>query len=422
MDPMRHPEALLGPYRVLDLTDEQGLLAGKLLGDLGADVIKVEPPGGDPARRLGPFYHDQPHPERSLPWLAFNLNKRSITLNLACVDGQALFRRLVQSADFVLESFAPGYLEGLGLGYERLRALNPRLIVAAISPFGQSGPYRDYRATDLVATALGGFMYVTGDADRAPVRISFPVSYCHAGAEAAAACVMAHYYRERTGQGQFIDVSIQECVVWTLMNTTVTWDLLRSEVMRGAGVRVNPQTGVRTQQIWPCKDGYVSFILRGGLAGAHSTRSLVAWMDEEGRASPWLAAIQWMEVDVPHITQELYDALAAEIGAFFQTKGMSELYERAVRDRILLAPILTAKEVLESPQLRAREYFVEVEHPELGAGVRLVYPDGFVKLSAWAPRRWRRAPLIGEHNEEVYCGELGLARDDLPALAQAGVI
>ena len=420
MDPNRLPEAVLGPYRVLDLTGEQGLIAGKLMGDLGADVIKVEPPGGDASRSIGPFFHDEPHPEKSLYWMAFNLNKRGITLDLESADGRGLFLRLVETADFVVESFNPGYMDEIGLGYEVLSKANPRIIVAAITPFGQEGPYRDFKTTDLINMSMGAYTFTTGDADRPPVRISFPLSYCHAGAEAAAAAVMAHYHRERTGEGQFIDVSIQECVIWTLMNTTTTWDLIQTNVSRGGPVMVNPQTGLRMQTVWPCKDGYVTFIVAGGQTRAASMRAFVVWMDENGMASPGLKETPWEELDMRSITQEQYDAISAEIGPFLLSVTAGELYQKAVDQRFLLAPVTTAELALQSPQLQAREAFTEIEHPELGGTI--TYPGAFVKMSAWSPRIFRRAPHIGEHNDEVYHGELGLSREQLAALKQAGVV
>ena len=419
MDLDRMPEAFLGPYRVLDLTNEQGLIAGKLMGDLGADVIKIEPPGGDRARRIGPFYHDDPGPERSLYWAAFNLNKRGITLNLETDDGRELFRRLVKTADFVVESFEPGYMEYNGLGYDALSQVNPRIIVAAISPFGQTGPFREFKATDLINMAMGGYLFTTGDDDRPPVRISFPVSYSHAGAEAAAASVMAHYYRERTGEGQFIDVSMQECVVWTLMNTTTTWDLLHTNVSRGGPVRVNPQTGVRTQSVWPTKDGYVTFGIMGGPTRAASMRAFVAWMDSAGMASQQIKEVAWEELDLRSISQEQYDALSSEVGPFILSRSTNELYERAVQERFLLAPLTTAELAMQSPQLQARESLIEIEHPEMGG--TLTYPNAFAKMSAWSPRISRRAPMIGEHNREVY-GELGLSDQEMVVLAGSGVI
>src|SRR3989338_8654583 len=176
---------MLSPYRVLDLTDEKGLLCGKLLGDLGADVIKVERPGGDPARKIGPFYHDEADPEKSLFWFAFNTSKRGITLDIESAAGQATFKKLVETADFVIESFPPGYLDKLGLGYSALEKVNPGVIMVSITPFGQTGPYKDYKAPDIVAWAMGGVMYPWGDADRPPVHISHhSQAYLHAAGQA----------------------------------------------------------------------------------------------------------------------------------------------------------------------------------------------------------------------------------------------
>ena len=159
---------MLDQYRILDLTDEKGLLCAKLLGDLGADVIKIERPGGDPARNVGPFYHDEPDPEKSLFWFAFNTSKRGIILDIETAEGQGAFKRLVASADFVIESFPPGYMDKLGLGYLALEKINPGIILVSITPFGQTGPYRDYKTSDIVAWAMGGQMYSWGDADRPP--------------------------------------------------------------------------------------------------------------------------------------------------------------------------------------------------------------------------------------------------------------
>jgi crotonobetainyl-CoA:carnitine CoA-transferase CaiB-like acyl-CoA transferase len=203
-------ELLLEPYRVLDLTDAKGLLCGKILADLGADVIKIERPGGDPARNIGPFYHGIPHPEKSLFWFAYNANKKSITLNIESTDGQELLKKLVAKTNIVLESFTPGYMESLGLSYEKLTSVNRQLIMVSISAFGQTGPYKDYKASDIVLVAMGGSMYLYGDSDRPPVRISFPQAYLHASADAAVASVIALYYQQVIGEGQHVDVSAQE--------------------------------------------------------------------------------------------------------------------------------------------------------------------------------------------------------------------
>src|SRR5215470_16082087 len=251
--------ALLRPYRVLDLTTEFGELAGRILADLGADVIKIEPSEGDPSRWRPPFYGDRPDRESSLPWWASNLNKRSIVLDLEAPRAQSAFRRLVETADFVLESFQPGYLDQLGLGYASLSEINPRIIVTSITPFGQTGPYRNFPATDLTLRALGGFLYVNGDADRPPVRISADLAYRHGGGQGAAGSLVAHFERQRTGRGQHVDVSIQDYIPWTPLNVTFAAQVQHKNTMRQAvGFRAHT-TGVRFRFTWACKDGRIAF-------------------------------------------------------------------------------------------------------------------------------------------------------------------
>ena len=223
--PLAPGETLLGSYRVLDLTDERGVLCGKILGDLGADVIQVEPPGGSSARQVGPFYQDDPTPDKSLYWWAYCANKRGITLDIEHPDGRALLERLVPSADFLVESFDPGYMDSISLGYPRLTALNPRLVMASITAFGQDGPYSGYQATDITGMALGGFMHLTGDPDRPPLRPSFPHFYLHGSAAAAAGAMLAHTHRALTGEGQHVDVSCQQAVARTLAHAPQIWDI-----------------------------------------------------------------------------------------------------------------------------------------------------------------------------------------------------
>jgi len=213
-------DAALADYRVLDLTTDTCAYCGKILADLGADVIRIEPPGGDPSRNTGPFYKEAPDPEKNLNWWAYNTSKRGVTLNLETAEGKDLLRRLANTADALIESFPPGYMDSLGLGYAALSEANPGIIVTSISAFGQTGPYRDWKGPDIVGWALGGQAFTTGDEDRAPCRISFPQAYLHAANHAASATLAALYHREITGEGQYIDVSMQEAVVWTLMCST----------------------------------------------------------------------------------------------------------------------------------------------------------------------------------------------------------
>lgn len=411
---------MLACYRVLDLTDEKGFLCGKILGDLGADVIKVERPGGDPSRRLGPFYADDPHPEKSLYWMAYNTNKRGITLNLESKTGQELFRRLVQTADVVIESFAPGYLDRLGLGYAALAELKPDLIMTSITPFGQSGPYSSFKASDLEMMAASGLMSLLGPPDRPPVRVTLPQSYPWTGMFAAAATLMALYYRGITGEGQQVDVAGQAALVPALAHAPTFWDVLRQNPRReGIYMTGRSVTGARMRCIFPCKDGYINFIVYGGPAGRATNKALTEWMAEEGRATEYLLNKDWDSFDIATVTQEEIDLIEGPVAEFLKTKTKAEFLEQAIKRRMLGYPVSTAEDILKDEQLKAREFWQEIEHPELATV--LTYPGGFAKFSAAACRVFRRAPRIGEHNAEVY-GELGLSREEQLQLAQAGVI
>ncbi len=411
---------LLAPYRVLDLTDERGLLAGKILADLGADVVQIEPPGGNPARNIGPFYGDDPQPEKSLFWWAYAANKRSITLDLEQKDGQALLKKMVAEADFLVESFAPGYLDTLGLGYDVLAEINPKLVMVSITPFGQDGPYSNYQATDIVGMALGGFMYLTGDDDRAPVRISFPHFYLHGGAAGATAAMLAHTYRITSGQGQYVDVSCQQAVAKTLAHAPQIWDI-EGAILKRMGVYRQTSGENRVRINWPCKDGYVNYMVQGGSV-AYSTRALLEWMKEDSFDTAGLDAIDWEKMGYGAITPELMSQLGEPLGDFFKGHTRAELVQGSLDRRILLFPVATPSALQDHSQLEARGYFKELEHPELGATVQ--YPGAFVKSGDGEDIAgiYRRPPLIGEHNTVIFQGELGITGSELESLKRSGVI
>ena len=411
---------LLASYRVLDLTDERGLLAGKILADLGADVIQIEPPGGSPARNIGPFYGDDPLPEKSLFWWAYTANKRSITLDLEKKDGRALLERMVAEADFLLESFSPGYLEGLGLDYQRLAEINPKLVMVSITPFGQDGPYSHYQATDIVGMALGGFMYLTGDDDRAPVRISFPHFYLHGGAAGATAAMLAHTFRTISGQGQYVDVSCQQAVAKTLAHAPQIWDI-EGVILKRQGVYRQTSGENRVRINWPCKDGHVNYMVQGGSV-SYSTRALLGWMGEDGFDTTDLDAIDWEKMGYGAITPELMAQLGGPLGDFFNGHTKAELVQGSLDRRILLFPVATPSALQGHPQLEARGYFKELDHPELGVAVQ--YPGAFIKSGDGADIAglYRRPPLIGEHNLEIYRDELGLSVAEIESLKRGGVI
>jgi crotonobetainyl-CoA:carnitine CoA-transferase CaiB-like acyl-CoA transferase len=419
---------MLSPYRVLDLTNEHGFLCGKILGDLGADVVKVEKPCGDTGRSIGPFYNDIPEPEKSLFWMGFNTNKRGITLDIETADGRKIFKRLVEKADFVLESFDPGYMDKLGLGYSDLSQINPGVIVASISSFGQTGPYKDFKATDIVLWALSGVGYVTGDADRAPLMPSFPLSYFFAATSAAIGVLVALYERAITGEGQYVDAPAQLGLGWaTGPEAQGLWAFNKQVLKRSGRIYQRALTGVGSEVryihhplAYECKDGSVKFFpfVQGGSLA--STLALTEWVIEEDMASETLKNLDWNQFSWHTVSQEALDEITQSWSRFFLKHTKSELWEGAQKRGIMLYPILTTKDILEFKQLNIRDYWQEVEHPELGTSI--TYPGGFVKMTEAPCQIRRRAPLIGEHNEEIYIGELGLSTEELLTLKQAKIV
>jgi len=408
-------ENMLSPYRVLDLTDEKGLMCGKLMGDMGADVIKVERPGGDPARTIGPFYHDEEDPEKSLYWFAVNTSKRGITLNIEAKEGQEILRKLVKTADFLVESYPPGYMDSLGLGYSDLEKLNPGIIMVSITPFGQTGPYKDYQASDLVlwATGAGPCMRSFGDYDRPLYRISqHPQTYFHGGTEAVVGALVALYHRGSSGEGQHVDVSIQECMGFFPVGD---WDLNRRHRVRGASA-----LPVNVTHIWPCKDGYVMWRYTGGPNAVRHSIPLVNWMAEEGMADDWLKNFDWQNFSHFTTTQEVIDRMEEQTIRFFMSHTKAEMMEGAIKYRIMLYPVAAANDMVDSPQLAARGFWTQVEHPELGTSIG--YPGSWANASETPPVISRRAPLVGEHNEEVYANDLGISGETLARLKREGVI
>lgn len=410
---------MLRPYRVLDLTDEKSFLAGKILADLGADVIKIEKPGGDHSRNTGPFYHDIPAREKSLYWFAYNANKRGITLDIQTADGQEVFRRLVTTTDFVIESFPPGFMSKLGLGYDSLSQLNRGIIMVSITPFGQTGPYSEYKASDIIGMASSGLMWLLGEPDRAPLRLSLPQAILHAAAEAAVAALIALYHRGITGEGQYVDVAMQASLVTVTANAIPYWELNRV-ILNRTGVYRTGLTATRQRLLWPCKDGWVIFYILSGAFGARSNQALARWMDSEGMADDFIRNMDWEAFDIATATQETQDRLEEVTAKFFLTKTRQELYQAAIERGLGLCPVSNPKDLLESSQLEARNFWVEVDHPELGTTI--TYPGAFAQASGTPLTIRHRAPLIGEHNEEIYIDELGLSRQQLVTLKQSGVI
>jgi crotonobetainyl-CoA:carnitine CoA-transferase CaiB-like acyl-CoA transferase len=410
---------MLSGCRALDLTDEKGFLAGHILACLGVDVIKVERPGGDPSRRIGPFYDDIPDPQKSLYWFAYNANKRGITLDIETRDGKRLFKELVKTADFVIESFDPGYLDGLGLGYEALREVNPGIILTSITAYGQTGPYHDYKASDIVLMGMGGELFLTGDSDRPPVNVSLPQSWLHGAADGAVGALIAYYHKENTGEGQRVDVSIQQSVAWFLATTIPYWELDQIVLGRVGTFRSGSSSGTVQRQVWECKDGFVFFFMIGGMQGAKTCRQLVKWMADEGRADAYLSNMEWERFDMATATQEEIDRISAPIMAFFRSHTKQEILDAAIGRNVSVCPLSGMKDLMRDANLRERGFWIEIEHPELNG--HLEYPRQFIRSSEGPIGTRFRAPLIGEHNTEVY-GEMGLSGQTLVGMKTAGII
>ncbi len=321
---------MLSHLRALDLTDDKGFLCGKILADLGVNVIKVEKPGGDPSRNIGPFWGGQLGLERSLYWFAYNSNKKGITLDIEKSKGRETFKKLVSIADFVIESFPPDYLDKLGVGYQDLSRDNKKLIWASITPFGSQGPYRDYKDSDIVVMGLSGTLYQTGEADGPPVHISIPQASLHAGADAAVGCMVAYYHREKTGLGQHVDVSMQQSAAWFQANAVPVYELNGTILKRAGAFRAGMSSQVAQRQVWRCRDGYVFFNVIGGRTGAKTLGSLVAWMHEENLATDFLLHLDWDNFDMFNVSREVMDKISGPVGDFFLKHTRKELLQGAV--------------------------------------------------------------------------------------------
>ena len=398
----------LSGYRVLDLSGPLGVYCGKLMADMGADVIKVESVGGDPMRDIGPFVRDEPGPERSLYWHQFNSNKRSITLDFATTQGSDLLRRLSQKADVLLETCQPGTLDSLGLGYSDLSTQNQELVYVSITPFGQTGPYKDYKASDLVGFAMGGYMYVTGWPHTPPNRLWGSQAYHTASNRAFIAILIALYDRLNTGCGQYVDVSMQEAVSATTEHVNIAY------LYEGTpAVRCGFRHGGQFVATWRCKDGYVSITTNTQQAWD----DLRAWMAEDGMAGD-LMDEKYNDRFILRGEQSSHIEHLIETWALGHTR--KEIAEWGQSRHHPWGPVATPEELLDNPQLWGRDFFNRVDHPELEA--TFVHPGAPYKLalSSWKLRSV--APTIGQYNSEVYGSELGLSIKEMETLANASVI
>ena len=386
--------------RILDLADEKASFCTKLLADMGASVVKVERPEGDPSRKMGPFLGESPHPERSLFFLHHNTNKLGITLNLEHSEGRKIFHRLVERADVVVESFSPEYLKDLGLSYEILSRTNPRLILVSVTGFGQDGPRSKYKSCDIVTSAFGGQMYVSGSPSTPPLKPYGEQSYYTASLFAAIGILLALRKRNHTGEGEHIDISLQEALVSTLEHVMIQYFYEKTIPKRQGSLHWN-----NSFCILPCKNGYILMSL------FQQWETLVEWMDSEGMAED----LKEEKYKGEEFRQTHLDHIMEVLQRWTKTHTANELFELGQLMRFPWAPACSPKEVLESPQLKSRGFFVEVGHPEIGTFIH--YPGAPYKFDGRSLGRWERAPLVGEDNVEIYQRELGLSEEELRRLS-----
>ncbi|MSQ14250.1 MAG: CoA transferase [Dehalococcoidia bacterium] len=398
-------DGALSGIKVLDLTHYiAGPFCTKFFSDFGADVLKVERPGtGDGARRTGPFFHDEPHHEKSALFLFLNTNKKSMTLNLKTEAGATIIKEMVKEADVLVENFRPGFMDSVGLGYDVLEKINPRLVMTSISNFGQTGPYRDYKATDMVEYALSGLMYVIGDYDREPLRQGGTPAQYTTGETAAISTFMALSFQEETGGGDHLDISILDSMVAPQF-TALTPYIFSGGVMRRQpkiGGKFNGNNAMATQ------NGYVIPVVMGNMEWTMFALSvdLLDELDNEKFDTPAARVENSAELDEILLKQ-------------FQNKTKEELFHETQSYGSAFGLVMSSEDLVNCPHLNERGFFVEIDHPATGP---LTYPGAPFKLSdtPWAAGR---APLLGEHNKEVFVDKLGYSLEDMDRLSEAGII
>jgi benzylsuccinate CoA-transferase BbsE subunit len=399
----------LADVTILDLAGEAGVFAGRVLADLGADVIRIEQPGGDAVRCRGPFLHDRPGGERSLYHLHFNANKRGITLDIHSGEGAKVFRRLAACADAVIETAPPGEMDSIGLGYESLRSINPGLLYVTITPFGQQGPMREYRGNDLVGAAMSGLMYLNGQSQEPPNQPGAEQAYHMASLAAASGLLVALYGRNRReGRlGHRIDVSIQEAATMATLQSAnanmYTW-YKRIPARRGLGIL--------GRHLFKCADGlWISFVIM-----PYRWDDFVRWLKDEGIESE-VEGEEWR--DQGYRTRN-NGPVAKAMEALAARHTRDEMFHQGQKRLMSVMPVNEVSDLVNDPQFRERDFFASFNHPESEAP--LVDTGPVAKMSATPLRLWGPAPRPGEHNQEVYAALLGMSTDDIMHLQEQGVI
>ena len=397
-------EAALEGVRVLDLTHcIAGPYCTRLLAGFGADVLKIEPPGGERGRRMGPFFHDEPGPDSSLLFAYLNAGKRSVSLNLKSAEGRDILLSLLPETDLLVENFAPRVMPSLQLDYEALREVAPHLVMVSISNFGQTGPYRDYKATDIVEYALGGLMYIFGAYDREPLKHAFNQAQFKAGTDAASASLMALYHQRLTGAGQHVDVSIQEAVATGLR------DVVNNYTYTGAIRRRQPNHSGDLQRLRATSDGYL--LPNPGLGGGLNWDSFVEFLG--------LPELDDDRFRTPSARLENAEELGRILDEHFIRQNKYEMFYGSHERRFIFGVIQSAEEVLRDPQFAHRGFFEDVEHPVMG---NLMFPGVPFSMESTPWLSGRPAPSVGQHNTAELGERLGLTPDEIADLRFQGVV
>ncbi|MDP6549209.1 MAG: CoA transferase [Dehalococcoidia bacterium] len=400
--PATMPVGALDGVKVLDLSEDiAGSFCARLLADYGADVLKLEPPGGAGLRRMGPFYHDDPHPEKSLLFLVLNLNKKGATLNLETATGQALLKQLVPKIDVIIETFRPGYLASLGLGYEDLAQLNPGLIMTSITPFGQDGPYSQLQGEEIVSYAMGVIMSISGFQGREPLKHGGFQAQYDGGLNAAAATAMGVFMQENTGVGQQIDVSVTECVASSMIAPQSMYPF-----MGGVAAR-RRQGGGNFQHPMPCADGWIIVQIGAG----RTWMDVAAFFGSEEMTDPKFSDANWRDQNGEEVDRVVLNTI--------RDQSKWDLFKKAGEARVLFGIVQTPSELAECPQLKSRNFFREIDHPVIG---KIKVPAVLFNLSLTPyALRWC-TPTVGQHNREIYVDGLGYTQQELCQLRQLNVI
>ncbi len=412
---------MLSPYRVIDLTDERGVLAGQMLADLGADVIQVEPPGGSTGRGVGPFFADRA--DESIYWAAYTRGKRGITCNLEDARGRDLLLRLLESADFLIESADVGRMAELALDYETLRERLPRLIYTSISAFGQTGPKSQYIGSDLAIWAAGAPLLMTGDDDRPPVRVSQPQSWGHAAGDAADGALLALHARHQTGRGQHVDVSAQVSAAQATLSQILAYAIGSPDPERfGGGLKLR---GVGIRGTADVLDGHIVLTLAPGPAIGHFANHAVRWLVDIGALDQALLDENFVtyadRAAAGEADPELFPRVQQIMREQAATRTKQEMLEISIAYDLLLVPVLDIVDLGASPQLASREFWQAIDDAD---GRSVVYPGPPLKVYRGGhpmAGAMRPAPTLGQDNEAIY-RELGLSRSDLAQLRSEGVI